>query len=95
MTEDNQADTTNQDQELVQTTIGLGLSDLALMANIIQVTSERGAVKANEMQVVGALYTKLVSFVNANPPAAATEANEEDQTDAENDVDLGTDTEEE
>lgn len=95
MTEDNQADTTNQDQELVQTTIGLGLSDLALMANIIQVTSERGAVKANEMQVVGALYTKLVSFVNANTPAAATEANEEDQTDAENDVDLGTDTEEE
>lgn len=46
----------------------LGLSDLALMANIIQVTSERGAIKANEMSAVGTLYTKLVTFVNANIP---------------------------
>ena len=48
--------------------VALGLGDLALMANIIQVTSERGAIKANEMQTVGALYTKLVAFVNANAP---------------------------
>lgn len=46
----------------------LGLNDLALMANIIQVTSERGAIKANEMEAVGALYKKLVTFVNANMP---------------------------
>jgi hypothetical protein len=53
-----------------QQTVGvaLGLADLALMANIIQVTSERGAIKANEMQTVGALYSKLVAFVNANAP---------------------------
>ena len=48
--------------------VALGLGDLALMANIIQVTSERGAIKANEMQTVGALYSKLVAFVNANAP---------------------------
>ena len=48
--------------------VALGLADLALMANIIQVTSERGAIKANEMQTVGALYSKLVAFVNANAP---------------------------
>ena len=48
--------------------VALGLADLALMANIIQVTSERGAIKANEMSAVGALYSKLVAFVNANAP---------------------------
>ena len=48
--------------------LALGLNDLALMANIIQVTSERGAIKANEMQAVGGLYEKLVAFVNANMP---------------------------
>lgn len=53
-------------------TSSLGLNDLALMANIIQVTSERGAIKANEMEAVGALYKKLVTFVNANMPKEET-----------------------
>lgn len=56
--------------------VALGLADLALMANIIQVTSERGAIKANEMQAVGALYTKLVAFVNANAPKPEPEPEE-------------------
>jgi hypothetical protein len=60
---------TKETQAQEQTTgVALGLADLALMANIIQVTSERGAIKANEMQAVGALYSKLVAFVNANAP---------------------------
>jgi hypothetical protein len=50
----------------------LGLNDLALMANIIQVTADRGAIKANEMEAVGALYKKLVTFVNANMPQEET-----------------------
>jgi hypothetical protein len=86
MTEENQAETTNQDQSQAQTTVGLGLSDLALMANIIQVTTERGAIKANEMQVVGALYTKLVAFVNANAPAP--EITSEESTDEESEVEI-------
>ena len=57
--------------------VSLGLGDLALMANIIQVTSERGAIKANEMTAVGALYTKLVSFVNANAPKQSAETTDE------------------
>lgn len=52
--------------------VALGLADLALMANIIQVTSERGAIKANEMQIVGTLYSKLVAFVNTNAPQPET-----------------------
>lgn len=55
--------------------IVIGLSDLVLMANIIQVTSERGAIKANEMQSVGALYSKLVAFVNANAPVSDNQEN--------------------
>lgn len=51
----------------------LGLNDLALMANVIQVTADRGAIKANEMSAVGALYTKLVTFVNANIPQPVAE----------------------
>lgn len=46
----------------------LGLADLALMANIIQTTTQRGAIKAEEMEVVGALYKKLAEFVNSNAP---------------------------
>jgi len=56
----------------------LGLNDLALMANVIQVTADRGAIKANEMTAVGALYQKLVSFVQANVPAPAPEISEQD-----------------
>lgn len=59
---------TNTVEQPQANAVALGLNDLALMANIIQVTSERGAIKANEMQAVGALYSKLVAFVNANTP---------------------------
>lgn len=59
----------------------LGLADLALMANIIQVTSERGAIKANEMEAVGALYKKLVEFVNTHAPQPDTTAQEDSSAD--------------
>ena len=72
------------DQENVETTTteeaapapagaNIGLNDLALMANVIQVTADRGAIKANEMSVVGALYSKIVTFVNANVPQPVAE----------------------
>jgi len=52
----------------------LQLADLTLMANIIQVVSQRGAIKAEEMELAGALFNKLVKFLSANgvtatPPA--------------------------
>ena len=62
--------------------LALGLNDLALMANIIQVTSERGAIKANEMQAVGGLYEKLVAFVNANMPQPEDKDNETEAPDS-------------
>ena len=72
---------TEETQAQEQTTgVALGLADLALMANIIQVTSERGAIKANEMTAVGALYSKLVAFVNANAPQPETTDDDSDET---------------
>lgn len=66
MTENTQTSETAADSSL-------SLTDLALMANIIQVTTQRGAIKAEEMETVGALYKKLAAFVNANAPSGESE----------------------
>ena len=57
----------------------LGVNDLKLMANIIEVVSNRGAIKANEMAAVGSLYNNLMNFLIANgaiQPAAPEVAQE-------------------
>ena len=46
-------------------TPGLTLQDLVLVAQIIQLTSQRGAYKAEELQNVGTLYNKLVAFLES------------------------------
>jgi hypothetical protein len=43
----------------------LTLNDLILMGNIIQVTTQRGAFKAEEMATIGGLYDKLVKFLES------------------------------
>lgn len=43
----------------------LTISDLAAIKQIIDVSSQRGAFKANEMAVVGQAYNKLENFLNA------------------------------
>ena len=52
----------------------LGVNDLKLMANIIEVVSNRGAIKANEMAAVGSLYNNLMNFLIANGAGQAPEA---------------------
>ena len=42
---------------------GLSLQDLVLMMNLIRATSERGAIRAEEMTEVGNVYNKLVAFL--------------------------------
>ena len=44
----------------------LALSDLVLLLNLIRVTSERGAIKADELSAVGAVYDKLFKFLDAS-----------------------------
>jgi hypothetical protein len=58
----------------------LTLQDLILVAQIIQLTSQRGAFKAEELADVGGLYNKLIAFLQstgaltpAPAPAAPTE----------------------
>jgi hypothetical protein len=43
----------------------LTLQDLLQVAQIIQTTSQRGAYRAEEMEPVGALYNKLIAFLQS------------------------------
>lgn len=43
----------------------LTVQDLAALKQIIDVASQRGTFKPNEMSVVGAVYTKLEQFLAA------------------------------
>ena len=52
----------------------LGVNDLKLMANIIEVVSNRGAIKANEMAAVGSVYNILMKFLIANGAVQQPEA---------------------
>ena len=64
----------------------LTIGDLRLVARVIQVSSERGAIRANEMATVGDLYNRLVEFLNAvqpqQPATAEGEAPAEGSTEA-------------
>jgi len=44
----------------------LQAADLNTMATILEAVAQRGAIRANEMQLVGALYNKLMGFLIAN-----------------------------
>ena len=45
---------------------GLTIQDLSTALQIISVVQARGAIKAEEMVVVGSLYSKLHSFLEAS-----------------------------
>ena len=76
-----ETEATEEQQEVTAPT--LGVNDLKLMANIIEVVSNRGAIKANEMQAVGMLYNNLMTFLVANG------AVEVPKPEAENSGDMG------
>lgn len=42
----------------------LNLNDLAALKSIIDVATQRGAFKANELEAVGKLYNKLTTFLD-------------------------------
>ena len=53
------------EQPAQQPAPSLTLQDLVLVAQIIQLTSQRGAFKAEELEQVGGLYNKLVAFLQS------------------------------
>jgi hypothetical protein len=59
---------------------GLSLQDLLLVVQTMQVVSQRGAIRADEMETVGGVYTRLVAFLQAS---GALKPAEQDQDPAE------------
>ncbi len=43
----------------------LNISDLLALKNIIEVASQRGAFKANELEAVGKTFNKLSTFLDS------------------------------
>lgn len=60
-------------------TPSLAISDLVLLFNLIRITAERGAIKADEMAAVGSVYDKLFKFLQASG-AISIKAPEENPT---------------
>ena len=59
-----------------QAPVGLTLQDLRVLAGAIELGAQRGAYRAGEMEVVGATYSKLATFLKSHEPApeASTDA---------------------
>jgi len=71
-------------QEQTATAPSLTLQDLVLVAQIIQLGSQRGTFRAEELEQVGGLYTKLIAFLQATgalQPAPAATTTEETPND--------------
>lgn len=69
----NEAADVQQPEQTPQDAPNLTLQDLVLVAQVIQVSSQRGAIRAEEMTTVGALYTKLIAFLQASGALAKQE----------------------
>ena len=48
--------------------VSLNVQDIINVVKIIDVVTDRGAIKGDELSSVGAVRDKLVAFVNANAP---------------------------
>jgi|TARA_R110001592_G_scaffold29047_9_gene105779 hypothetical protein len=59
----------------------IGLQDLQLLAQIVDLASQRGAFRGNEMTQVGTVFDKLTTFLNFVADQNA--ANEEAEADSE------------
>ena len=63
--EEQQISSTEETPVPQQPAPSLTLSDLVLVAQIIQLTNQRGAFKAEELADVGNLYNKLIAFLQS------------------------------
>ena len=62
-----------------QTNVNLTLQDLATVVNVIDVCSQRGAFKGEELSVVGQLREKFAAVVKANTPTETAEEEKEEE----------------
>ena len=82
--DNNEAVTEGAAQSEAANAVGLNIGDLAGLRQIINVAAQRGAFRAEEMEVIGRVYNKLNAFLNSLAPAqeeaAAEETTEETET---------------
>ena len=70
-----------QEQTAPETTApNLSLQDLLLVAQTIQVCTQRGAFRAEEMSNIGALFDRLVAFLNSTGALKPADAPAEETT---------------
>jgi len=77
--ENNEAVAEGAAQAEAANAVGLNIGDLAGLRQIINVAAQRGAFRAEEMEVIGRVYNKLNAFLNSLAPAQE-EAPEEETT---------------
>lgn len=58
------AETEAPEAEGTEAPESIGLQDLQLLAQIVDLASQRGAFRGNELTQVGAVYDKLSTFLN-------------------------------
>ena len=49
------------------------IQDIAFLVQIVEIVSQRGAFRADELSSVGAVYDKVKAFIVANSPQATPE----------------------
>lgn len=64
-TTETQQDATQEAPAAAAPAPDLNLNDLAAIRNLIEVVTQRGVFKANELSSAGTLYDKLTAFLNA------------------------------
>lgn len=57
----------------------LNLQDLVFVAQVFQLSSQRGAFRAEELEQVGSFYNKLIKFLQASGAIQTPEQSEEKQ----------------
>lgn len=55
----------NTTQDVQNAPVDLNISDLAALKSIVEVASQRGAFKANELEAVGKTFNKLNNFLES------------------------------
>lgn len=58
-------ETQTEVQATTEAQASLSLNDLATLANVINLATQRGAFRANELSSVGSAYDKLNAFLGA------------------------------
>ena len=60
----------------------ISLNDLQVLANVVDLASQRGAFRGNELTQVGAVFDKLSTFLNQVAAAQAANAEQEGEAPA-------------